>query len=65
MRNQRVASLAMRKHTGAALKDISSHFGMYNYSSVGSVITRTKQEMVSNGDLRQRVEAVEKLLAWA
>jgi len=53
----------MRKHTGAALKDIGVRFGMNNYSSVGSVITRTKQEMVRNRNLRQRVEEVEKLLA--
>ena len=58
-----VAIYLMRKHTGAALRDIGSHYGMNNYSSVGSVITRTKQEMVKNRNLRQRVEEVEKLLA--
>jgi chromosomal replication initiation ATPase DnaA len=52
----------MRKHTGVALKDIGRRFGMNNYSSVGSVITRTKQEMLRNRNLRQRVEEVEKLL---
>ena len=58
-----VAIYLMRKHTGVALKDIGVRFGMNNYSSVGSVITRTKQEMVRNRNLRQRVEEVEKLLA--
>lgn len=58
-----IAIYLMRKHTGAALKDIGEHFGMNNYSSVGSVITRTKQEMVKNRNLQQRVEEVEKLLA--
>ncbi len=58
-----VAIYLMRKHTGTALRDIGSHFGMNNYSSVGSVITRTKQEMVRNRNLRQRVDEVEKLLA--
>jgi chromosomal replication initiation ATPase DnaA len=53
----------MRKHTGTALKDIGIRFGMNNYSSVGSVITRTKQEIVKNRNLRQSVEEVEKLLA--
>ena len=58
-----VAIYIMRRHTGIALQDIGQHFGMNNYSSVGSVITRTKQEMVRNRNLRQRVEEVEKLLA--
>jgi putative transposase len=58
-----IAIYLMRKHTGTELKDIGQHFGMSNYSSVGSVITRTKQELVRNRNLRQRVEEVEKLLA--
>ncbi len=57
-----VAIYLMRKHTGTSLQDIGQHFGMSHYSSVGSVITRTKQEMVRNRNMRQRVEAVEKLL---
>ena len=32
-----IAIYLMRKHTGGALKDIGKHFGMSNYSSVGSV----------------------------
>jgi hypothetical protein len=35
---------------------------MNSYSSVGSVITRIKQEMIRNRHLRQKVEEVEKLL---
>jgi len=58
-----IAMYLIRKHTGTELKDIGQHFGMSNYSSVGSVITRTKQEMVRNRNLRQRVEKVEKLFA--
>jgi putative transposase len=57
-----VAIYLIRKHTGAALKDIGVRFGMNNYSSVGSIITRTKQGMVRDRRLRQRVEEVERLL---
>lgn len=57
-----IAIYMMQKHIGGMLKDIGKHFGMSNYSSVGSMITKTKQEMVKNRNLRQRVEEVEKLL---
>ena len=58
-----VAIYLIRQYTGATLKDIGVRFGMNSYSSVGSVILRTKQEMVKNKKLRQRVAEVEKLLA--
>jgi REP element-mobilizing transposase RayT len=57
-----VAIYLIRKYTGTALKDIGNCFGMNSYSSVGSVITRIKQEMIRNRNLRQKVEEVEKLL---
>jgi len=57
-----VAIYLIRKYTGTALKDIGNCFGMNSYSSVGSVITRIKQEMIRNRHLRQKVEEVEKLL---
>jgi hypothetical protein len=57
-----VAIYLIRKYTGTALKDIGNCFGMNSYSTVGSVITRIKQEMIRNRNLRQKVEEVEKLL---
>jgi REP element-mobilizing transposase RayT len=56
-----VAIYLTRKYTGATLKDIGARFGMNSYSSVSSVILRTKQAMDRDKKLRQRITAVEKL----
>lgn len=57
-----VAIYLMRKHTGSVLKDIGTRFGMNSYSSVSSVILRTKREIERNRKLRQKVSEIEKLL---
>ena len=48
-----VAIYLIRKYAGASLKDISSRFGMKSISSASSVITRIKQVMDRDKNLRQ------------
>ena len=57
-----VAIYLMRKHTGAALSDIGSRFEMRSYSSVSSVVQRMQEALRRDRNLRQRVEAAERLL---
>ena len=57
-----VAMYLIRQYIGTMLKDIANRFGVSSYSSVGSVIFRTKGELVRNRKFRQRIAEVEELL---
>ena len=46
----------MRHLMGSKLEEIGQEFGIYNYSSVSTVIERTKQKAITNRNFRKRIE---------
>jgi len=44
------------------LKTIGKEFGLANYGSVRSVVSRTRKTLKSNGRLRRRVHRLDKQL---
>jgi REP element-mobilizing transposase RayT len=54
-----VAIYFARKRCGLRLEDIGREFGIEKYSSVSSIVTRTKRQLSQNMLLRQRVEGIE------
>lgn len=55
-----VALYLARKRSGLRLEDIDigKEFGLVKYSSVSSVIVRTEQQLSSDKQLQNRVEAI-------
>ncbi len=48
--------------SGQTLAAIGDAFGLVHYSSVSSVVSRMKQRIVTDRRLRNKVEAIERIL---
>jgi len=57
-----VAIYLCRRLSGQTLKTIGKEFGLANYGSVRSVVSRTRKTLKSNGRLRRRVHRLDKQL---
>jgi REP element-mobilizing transposase RayT len=53
-----IAIYLMRNLTGKKLEEIGGEFGINNYSSVSTIIERTKQKAATDGKFRKRIEKV-------
>ena len=54
-----IAIYLIGKHTGLRLNDIAKPFNMTNYSSVGSVVLRTKKQLQHDNILGRNLEKTE------
>ena len=59
---KKAAIYLIRKYTGLSLIEISKQFNMSNYSSAGSVILRTKKQLLHDKKFRRSFEKLEKEL---
>ena len=57
-----IAIYLMRQLMGSKLEEIGQEFGINNYSSVSTVIERTKQKAIHDRKLRKRIEKVKSYL---
>lgn len=53
-----IATYLMRNLMGKKLEEIGREFGINNYSSVSTIIERTKQKAATDRKLRKRIEKV-------
>jgi chromosomal replication initiation ATPase DnaA len=51
-----VAIYLQRQLRGSTLEEIGEEFGIRSYSTVSTIIERTKKEAVKNRRLRKRIE---------
>jgi putative transposase len=58
-----IAIYLARRHSGQTLATIGDAFGVEHYSSVSSVVSRTKQRIAKDRSLRRKVEKIERVLA--
>jgi len=57
-----VAIYLVRRHSGQTLATIGDAFGLENYSSVSSVVSRMKQRIPNDRSLRRKVEEIKRTL---
>ncbi len=57
-----VAIYLARRVSGQTLATIGNAFGLENYCSVSSVLSRMKQRIANDGSLRRKVEEIERAL---
>lgn len=53
-----VAVYLARKRCGLGLEEIGREFELLKYSSVSSIVTRTDQQLITNKQLRNRIEEI-------
>lgn len=57
-----IAVYLTRKWSGLCLEEIGQEFEIANYSSVSSIVTRFKKQLLNNRELQNKIEAISQLL---
>ncbi len=57
-----IAVYLSRKRSGLSLEDIGQKFGIATYSSVSSIVTRIKKQLLNNKKLRNKIETISQQL---
>lgn len=55
---RKLAVYLARKMSGLSLEDIGQEFGITTCSSVSSIVTRFKEQLLKNRQLRNKVELI-------